>query len=224
MFFNYMNKILPENSKLRFVFIQKVLTEDGYIRTYWNIVIKWISDTSTIKPEISTKYIINGTLPKRQKRFIIKTSDDLQNKQMNSTYIQPINCSTGLFFESLGQTQISTSDWTLLVNSNFSLFEQKYKIISTGIKEVEEYCYKILKVYFNRTTIIEEEFVKNEHILNCLELLSIMSQNLKDDLTDLLTAILFAKKGILHPALITPRQLISELTSAKIPSGMELPL
>jgi len=28
----------------------------------------------------------------------------------------------------------------------------------------------------------------------------------------------------LHPALITPRQLISELTSAKIPSGMELPL
>lgn len=86
-------------------------------------------------------------------------------------------------------TLIDLKENTKLFNSNLHIFEMVAKQINTRLFDIE----------WKQQT--------DEH----MSLLTLITNEFEKQLSDLITAILVAKTNVLHPVIITPRQLISEL-------------
>ena len=61
-------------------------------------------------------------------------------------------------------------------------------------------------------------------ITDHINLLNELTYQMEIEFDDLISAILFAKKNILHPSVITPKHLLLELKSARLPIDREFPV
>lgn len=97
------------------------------------------------------------------------------------------------------------------------------------LKLNEEQLNKNIFKFNNFSKSVLEKIKKlniSEQITSNLNLLTFLITNLEQNFDDIINAILFAKKNILHPVVITPRQIVSEFEKIMklIPVGLSLPI
>ena len=109
---------------------------------------------------------------------------------------------------------------TTIINFNStisSLVNNEYKLRSNIVK-ITDFVNKLK----SSTVSLEIQIKFDEHLILMIHLI----ENLKNEYSSLINAVLLARKGILHPSIMSPVQLqehLKEITP-KIPSGLELPV
>lgn len=102
-------------------------------------------------------------------------------------------------------------------NETITNLHKNEKIFNENIKAIETYT----KLFETRVYNLEVKENINQH----LTFLTLMCNELNNELSTLITAVLFAKQHTLHPKIISPIQYIDELqkTIKYVPTGLHYP-
>lgn len=132
--------------------------------------------------------------------------------------ISKVNSDENTIFD-LMKSQIQVVK-TTITNFNETIKNMKFteQKINENIKMFNEYSKKQTNA-INKLKMFE---LINEHLI----LLTYLVNELNEELDNLINAILFAKKNVIHPTVITPIQLIAEIRENKIhiSNGLTFPI
>lgn len=104
-----------------------------------------------------------------------------------------------------------------ITNFNRSMFQLQHneQLLNHDLRTIQQ-------ILNEQVNVINKEKMKSIIIYH-ENFLTHLSLELDEELSDLISAILFAKRNLLHPSVLTPRILLNELNLARLPSDLEFP-
>lgn len=146
-----------------------------------------------------------GTMDAEDAKYYDQTIEDIQNGERNlldvvKEQMSVVKATIANFNETMNILKFSEKQF----NENINKFNNISKNIADKL---------------NKISLSEQE---NQHIA----MLTYLTNELNEECDNLINSILFAKRNILHPSIITPIQLINELDSNSnlLPKGISFPI
>lgn len=148
-------------------------------------------------------------------KFLIGTPDAQDAKRFDESITKALNDEKNIQLLMKEQIQIIQSTITNF-NETTSSLKHNEEIINSNIQYVNELIHKL----HSKETA---EFIKMRvTVIN--NVLIEMITSLEESFDSTISAILLAHRNILHPTVITPKNLFEELKHARLPSDLEFPI